>query len=162
EVLVRRRHLPVRADRAALGRHRPGGSLCARRRTASRGDELAMANVLDVTELSVAFPSRDAGWRGSDVTIVDRVSLSIAPGEIVGLVGESGSGKSTTARGILRLIPSSGQIALHGVDISNLGDRQLRPHRRHAQMVFQDPYSSLDPAMTVAALLGEAMRLDGV
>ena len=119
-------------------------------------------NVLEITELSVAFPTRDGGWRGSEVTVVDRISLTIAPGEIVGLVGESGSGKSTTARGILRLIPSSGRIVLHGVDISTMGDRQLRPHRRHAQMVFQDPYSSLDPAMTVAALLGEAMQLDGV
>jgi peptide/nickel transport system ATP-binding protein len=119
-------------------------------------------NVLEITELSVAFPTRDGGWRGGEVTVVDRVSLTIAPGEIVGLVGESGSGKSTTARGILRLIPSSGRIVLHGVDISTMGDRQLRPHRRHAQMVFQDPYSSLDPSMTVAALLGEAMQLDGV
>jgi oligopeptide/dipeptide ABC transporter ATP-binding protein len=121
-----------------------------------------MAPVLEVTDLSVAFANRGGGWRASDVTVVDRVSLTIAPGEIVGLVGESGSGKSTTARGILRLIPSSGRIVLHGVDISGLADRQLRPHRRHAQMVFQDPYSSLDPAMTVAALLTEAMRLDGV
>ena len=119
-------------------------------------------NVLEVSDLSVAFPTRDGGWRGSEVTVVDRISLTIAPGEIVGLVGESGSGKSTTARGILRLIPSTGRIVLHGVDISTMGDRQLRPHRRHAQMVFQDPYSSLDPAMTVAALLAEAMQLDGV
>jgi peptide/nickel transport system ATP-binding protein len=122
---------------------------------------LTVTSVLEVADLRVSFTTRD-GWRGGRVTVVDRVNLTIAPGEIVGLVGESGSGKSTTARAILRLIESEGRIVLHGVDISTMGERQLRPHRRHAQMVFQDPYSSLNPAMTVAAILGEAARLDGV
>ncbi len=122
-----------------------------------------MDAVLEVTDLSVAFSVRGSGWRPSKVTVVDRVSLQIAPGEIVGLVGESGSGKSTTARAVLRLIPSTGdgRIVLLGRDITHTKDRELRTHRRHAQMVFQDPYSSLDPAMTVGGLLAEAIAIDG-
>ncbi|HUF97703.1 MAG TPA: ABC transporter ATP-binding protein, partial [Ilumatobacter sp.] len=122
-----------------------------------------MNSVLDVNNMSVSFSVRGRGWKSRQVGVVDRISFSIAPGEIVGLVGESGSGKSTTARALLRLIPTSGDgtITLHGVDITSMSERQLRHHRRHAQMVFQDPYSSLDPSMTVAALLSEAIALDG-
>lgn len=122
-----------------------------------------MDRILDVEDLSVAFNVRRSGWRPTKVTVVDRVSFQIAPGEIVGLVGESGSGKSTTARALLRLIPNTGdgRIVLLGRDITGLNDRGLRSYRRHAQMVFQDPYSSLDPAMTVGALLAEAIGIDG-
>ena len=113
-------------------------------------------HVLEVTELSVASPAATAAGAAARSPPSTGSASTIAPGEIVGLVGESGSGKSTTARVILRLVPSSGRIVLHGVDISTMGDRQLRPHRRHVQMVFQDPYSSLDPAMTVGRAVGEA------
>lgn len=123
----------------------------------------ATGDVLQVEELCVAFDVPTGKWgRRRPVRVVDRLNLTIAAGEIVALVGESGSGKSTTARGILRLVPlESGRVVLDGSDITTLSDRELRPHRRHAQMVFQDPYSSLDPAMTVADLVTESLRLGG-
>jgi peptide/nickel transport system ATP-binding protein len=94
------------------------------------------------------------------VHAVDGVSFSLGQGEILGLVGESGSGKSTVAHCVLRLVaPTSGTIRLDGVDITHLSRRQLRPLRRQLHMVFQDPYSSLNPRMTVGAIVGEPMRL---
>ena len=132
------------------------------RRDPAGGSSVSGHNVLDVTDLSVEFADRSSGWRSAKVRVVDRVSFHVAPGEIVGLVGESGSGKSTTARAVLRLVPAvDGRVVLLGTDITDLGDRRMRQHRRDVQMVFQDPYSSLDPAMTVRALLAEAIRLNG-
>ncbi|MGH2736177.1 MAG: ABC transporter ATP-binding protein, partial [Actinomycetota bacterium] len=82
---------------------------------------------------------------------------------VLGLVGESGSGKSTTAKCILRLIePTSGTIALRGHDITHLSRRELRGHRRHMHMVFQDPYSSLNPRMTCGQLVGRPLELHGI
>jgi ABC-type oligopeptide transport system ATPase subunit len=90
--------------------------------------------------------------------VVEDVALSIAPGEILGLVGESGSGKSTTARCIAGLIaPDSGSVLLGGRQVIGADRRQLRALRRDMQMVFQDPYSSLNPRMTVEALVGEGL-----
>ena len=98
--------------------------------------------------------------RGRIVQAVREVSLGIAESEIVGLVGESGCGKSTFGRTLLRLIePTSGEIHFSGRDITKLSQRELRPLRRRMQMVFQDPFSSLDPRMTVGALVGEALRI---
>ena len=92
--------------------------------------------------------------------IVHGVSFTLAPGEVLGLVGESGSGKTTIGRAILRLLtPSAGHIRIDGRDVTTLSRRAMRPLRRHVQMIFQDPYSSLDPRLTVQALITEALAI---
>lgn len=109
--------------------------------------------ILGVSDLVVHFPTR-----GGLVRAVDGVSLDIACGETLGLVGESGCGKSTLGKTLLRLIrPTSGSIVLDGVEIAHLGRRALRPHRPKMQMIFQDPYASLNPRMSVGRILEEPL-----
>ena len=117
---------------------------------------------LEVVDLVKHFPVRGFGAHGV-VHAVDGVSFSIAPGELLGLVGESGSGKSTVANCVIRLLePTSGTIALKGRDITHLRRRELRPLRREMHMVFQDPYSSLDPRMTCGQIVGEPLEVQGL
>jgi len=87
------------------------------------------------------------------------VSLDLRPGETLGIVGESGSGKSTLGMCVLRLERGSGAIRFDGVSLDGLSQRALRPLRRHLQVVFQDPYSSLSPRMTVEQIVGEGLRI---
>jgi oligopeptide transport system ATP-binding protein len=99
---------------------------------------------------------------GGRVHAVDGVDLTIEAGQMVGLVGESGSGKSTVGKCITRLLqPTAGQILLHGRDISRLPERRLRPLRRDVNMVFQDPYSSLQPRMSIGQIVAEPLRAAG-
>jgi oligopeptide/dipeptide ABC transporter ATP-binding protein len=94
------------------------------------------------------------------VKAVDDVSLAIAPGETLGLVGESGCGKTTLGRAIMRLVePTGGEIFLNGENLTRLGGAELRARRRKFQMIFQDPYGSLNPRMTVEQIVGEALDI---
>jgi len=110
--------------------------------------------LLEVTGLKLHFPTPTGVVRA-----VDGVDLTIRPGETLGLVGESGCGKSTAARGITHLIrPTAGRVLFEGNDVSALDSRGLRATRQRMQMVFQDPYASLDPRMTVLDIVGEPIR----
>ncbi len=116
--------------------------------------------VLRLHDVAKWFPVRSRLLRRvvGQIRAVDNCSLEVFPGETVGLVGESGSGKSTLGRLALRLIaPSSGSVVLDGMDITELSPHDLRPLRRHIQMVFQDPYSSLDPHSTIGESIGEPL-----
>ena len=97
------------------------------------------------------------------VKAVDNVSFEVREGETLGLVGESGCGKTTVGRSILRLIePSAGDVWFEGVDLVKLGGREMRGMRRQMQIIFQDPYSSLNPRMTVLDIVGEALAIHGI
>ncbi len=112
-------------------------------------------NIAALENVSKHYPSRDGR---SVVRAVDGVSLTIRRGETFGLVGESGSGKSTLGRMLLRLIPpTSGRVLANGEDITALPERALRARRRDMQIVFQDPYASLDPRMTAGAIIAEPL-----
>jgi peptide/nickel transport system ATP-binding protein/oligopeptide transport system ATP-binding protein len=129
------------------------------------GTGAAGAAVLEVTDLKKYYPVRKGLLRRTvgQVRAVDGVSFAIAPGETLGLVGESGCGKSTVARTVLRLIePSGGTITLGGHDITHLGRAALRPFRREMQIIFQDPFSSLNPRMSAGDIVGEPLGVHGV
>ena len=119
-----------------------------------------MTGLLRVSGLKKHFPSRDGG---GTVRAVDGVSLTVRRGETLGVVGESGCGKSTLGRTILRLIePTEGEIVFDGVDLRGLGAKQLRARRRDMQIIFQDPYASLDPRLTVGSIIAEPLVIHGV
>jgi oligopeptide/dipeptide ABC transporter ATP-binding protein len=121
--------------------------------------------IVRVRDLTKHFPVTKGllGRRRGTVRAVDGVTLDVMPGETVGLVGESGCGKSTFGRVVLRLIdPTSGTIEFDGKDITGVPERTLRPLRRRMQIIFQDPMSSLNPRMTVRAIVGEAMHIHGL
>lgn len=123
---------------------------------------MSVGPVLEVTDLVKEFPVR--GRRGRAVVrAVDGVSLTLERGRSLAVVGESGSGKSTLARCILRLVePTAGRIVLDGVDLAGVSRAELRKLRRRIQMVFQDPFSSLDPRMTVGACIAEPLAIHRV
>ncbi len=117
--------------------------------------------LLSVQDLRTHFPVR--GRRGAVVRAVDGVSFDVKPGSITGLVGESGSGKTTIGRTILRLVePTGGRVMFEGTDLLSLCESAMRPFRRRLQIVFQDPYASLNPRMTVAEIIGEALSTHGL
>src|SRR5262249_7576566 len=155
--------LPLRHERlhregagVARDRARPSHGLSPGRRGRRRSG--MSEPLLRVSELKKHFPvlggllSRQVG----SVYAVDGGSFSVNRGETLGLVGESGCGKSTTGRCVLRLIePTSGDVVFDGQDVRKLGGNDLRAMRRNMQLVFQDPFASLNPRMTVGAILGE-------
>ncbi|WP_262701308.1 MULTISPECIES: ATP-binding cassette domain-containing protein [Streptomyces] len=114
--------------------------------------------LLAVEDLVVEYPVAGGVFRA-----VDGVSFAVPPGGALGVVGESGCGKSTIARSIVRLLrPTRGRILLDGTDIAGLPERRLRPLRKRVQMVFQDPYGSLDPHLTAEEIVAEPLRLNGM
>jgi oligopeptide transport system ATP-binding protein len=122
--------------------------------------------LLAVTDLNKHFPIREGlliERKVGEVRAVDGVSFTIGSGETLGLVGESGSGKSTTGYCILQLLkPTSGSVRFEGTELTTLGREELRRMRREMQIVFQDPYSSLDPRMTVGDIVGEPLIVHGI
>ena len=119
-------------------------------------------NLLEVQNLKVHFPVQHGVFSRARefVKAVDDVSFAIAPGETLGLVGESGCGKTTLGRAIVRLIePTAGKILFEGEDIAPMSGADLRARRRRLQMIFQDPYGSLNPRMTVEDIIGEALDI---
>ncbi len=121
---------------------------------------------VEIENLKVYFPIKSGllfDRHVGDIRAVDGVSLSIERGETLGLVGESGCGKSTVGRAILRLYePTDGRIVFDGRDITHLGESDLRPLRRRIQMVFQDPFASLNPRHSVGRIVGEPLRVHGI
>ena len=120
--------------------------------------------LVQVRDLVKEFDLRRTSWRTQSATVhaVSGVSFDIRAGEALALVGESGCGKSTTARCVLRLIePSSGSVRFDGVELTELSSSSLREARRRFQMVFQDPYTSLNPRMTVGEIVAEPLLVHG-
>ena len=118
--------------------------------------------LLEVKNVKVHFPVKHGLFSGVHefVRAVDGVSFSIEPGETLGLVGESGCGKTTLGRAIVRLVePTAGSVLLNGEDITLMSGSELRARRRKFQMIFQDPYGSLNPRMTVEQIVGEALDI---
>ena len=121
--------------------------------------------ILEVSDLQKHFPLAKETFfaRQRVLRAVDGVDLQVRRGETVGLVGESGCGKSTLARLVTRLHePTAGTIVFAGTDITHASQSAIRPLRRHMQMIFQDPYASLNPRMTVGEILGRAAELHGI
>src|SRR5271170_6939118 len=123
------------------------------------------APLLEVEDLKLHFPirrgllSRTVG----QVYAVDGISFSIGPGETLGLVGESGCGKSTAGKAILKLLePTAGSVKIRGTRIDGLSRAEMRPYRRQLQVVFQDPYSSLNPRLSVGAIVAEPLLNYGI
>ncbi len=124
-----------------------------------------MTALLEISGLEVHFPIGGGLFRAprAHVHAVDGVDLSLAPGEVLGVVGESGCGKTTLARAVLGLVkPSRGAIAFEGVDIATQDTATQRAYRRRVQMVFQDPYDSLNPRKTVFQTLAQPLRIHAI
>jgi oligopeptide/dipeptide ABC transporter ATP-binding protein len=140
-----------------------GSLLQDRPLTAGRGN--AAEPMLEVADLKKYFPVRKGLLRRTvgQVHAVDGVSFTIAEGETLGLVGESGCGKSTVGRTIMRLVePTAGTVRLNGHDITRLSKSEMRPHRREMQIIFQDPYSSLNPRIRAGEIVGEPLFIHGI
>lgn len=117
--------------------------------------------ILKAFNINVFFPLKSGFFQRDKQSLhaVQDVSLSLTAGQTIGIVGESGSGKTTLAMAFLRLQSSTGVIELQGTEIQDLSNRRLRPYRRHMQIVFQDPYGSLSPRMTVGNIIGEGLKV---
>jgi microcin C transport system ATP-binding protein len=126
--------------------------------------DLSAPVVMSGEDIKVHFPIRKGLFKRTVdyIRAVDGISLSVRAGHTIGVVGESGSGKTTLGMALLRLVGSNGSITFNGQSIQGLGSRELRPLRREMQVVFQDPFSSLSPRMTVEQIVEEGMRVHGL
>jgi peptide/nickel transport system ATP-binding protein/oligopeptide transport system ATP-binding protein len=118
--------------------------------------------LLEVNDLKVWFPILGGVLRRrmGEVKAVDGVSFTVEPGQTVGLVGESGSGKTTIGRALMKLVPATGgSVRFAGKDILSMPEREFRPFRRRMQIIFQDPFGSLNPRMTIGSIVGEALEI---
>ena len=146
------------ADVSGAGASERGNRAASGRRVAA-----TVANGGDSTLLSVRGLKKYFGPSHRPLRAVDDVSFDIRKGEALGLVGESGSGKSTIGRSVLKLLdPTAGEVVFEGVDLAPLSVRAMRPYRRHLQIIFQDPYASLNPRQRVGDTLGEALTTHGL
>jgi oligopeptide transport system ATP-binding protein len=131
---------------------------------AARADLSADGALVRVEDLQVHFPSGGTGFlgltNGPPIRAVDGISFTINPGETLGLVGESGCGKSTTGRAILRLVrPTNGAVYYRGQNLAARSESELRPFRAMAQIIFQDPFSALDPRSAIGTTIAEPLRI---
>lgn len=128
-----------------------------------RASDRSSRALVEVEDLKIHFPITSGGLLRRQigaVKAVDGISFTVNRGETLGLVGESGCGKSTTGRAVLHLYrPTAGKVVFDGVDLADLTGNDLRRMRRRSQMIFQDPYASLNPRMTVAEILGEPLHV---
>ena len=165
----------LRADRAGDSDHGPGpgGPVEAGGRAVTVVDETGASEVLRrddallrVDQVQKYFPITGGGVlkrKVGDVKAVESISFDIVPGETLGIVGESGCGKSTAGRTVMKLLdPTGGKIEFEGRDITNLTRKEMVPLRREMQMIFQDPYSSLNPRHTVGAIISAPFKVQGV
>ena len=141
----------------------PGGAIAFPASSPATGGAGKGDLLLRVSDLSQSFRVRGGLWgRSSDFWAVKGVSFELNQGETLGIVGESGSGKSTLSRMIMRLLePTAGTVEFQGRDITHLPERRMRPLRKQIQMVFQNPYSSLNPRLTIGESIGTALRVQG-
>ena len=125
---------------------------------------IAAPTIMSAEDVKVWFPIKTGLMRGTKgfVKAVDGISIKVQEGHTVGVVGESGSGKTTLGRALLRLLTSEGAIRFRGREIQNLKTQEMRPLRREMQVVFQDPFGSLSPRMTVARIVGEGLRINDI
>ena len=124
--------------------------------------EKSKTPLLEVKDLKKWFPAKKSPFSREKVFIkaVDGVSFTLNEGETLGVVGESGCGKSTMGRSVLRLLePTGGQVIFNGVDYTALKDKELRDSRKELQIIFQDPYASLDPRMTIGDIIAEPLDI---
>ena len=125
-------------------------------------NETRAASMLELRDVAMYFKSRGRGFRTTTVKALDGVSLSLDRGETIAIVGESGSGKTTLVRVSLRLLePTAGRVFFDNEDITRLKDGQLKKFRRRAQGIFQDPFTSLDPYMTIRQIVEEPLVIHG-
>jgi peptide/nickel transport system ATP-binding protein len=158
--------LPAFVRRILPGDEAPGSPPSPARPSAGEAVPSTNGNLLEVENLKVWFPIKSGVFLDrhvGDVRAVDDISFEIRRGETLGLVGESGCGKSTVGRALLRLYrPTAGRIVFDGQDITNLGEAAMRPLRRRMQIVFQDPFASLNPRHSVARIIGEPLKVHGL
>ena len=163
-------HLYGSAERGVMSDERPPGGLPPGRTAEPQGEVRSSlithhSSLLQVEDLKVHFPIRKGLLQRitGQVKAVDGVSLEIAPGRTLGLVGESGCGKTTVGKGLLRLVPpTGGRVLFDGVDLLTLNRAELHDRRRQAQIIFQDPYASLNPRVRIGDALEEGMLALGV